>query len=240
MKSFFAILLVGAVAVFSQQAASKATSRAAATPVAKTVAPVVKQAAVADTVSKVAAPVFGRCTVSTDPAEAMVYLGDSLKGKTPLVLDSLVPGKYEIQLKIKGYFIKKVPIDVAAGVTDTVFARLIKPARLVVVTEPGGALLKINSRDTVRTPYITEKLKPDTLRISIEKDGFLPVYDTLVAASGGRDSLYFSLTSLAPADTAKTPAKPHGTKRVMYHALISLGVFLVFAVAVLAVDISNN
>jgi hypothetical protein len=183
---------------------------------------------------------FGRCSVLTEPSEALVYIGDSLKGKSPLLLDSLLPGTIDLQIKKKGYFIRKASVAIEAGKSQTVIFELSKPKRLVIITEPAGALLTMNGADTARTPYLNEKIKADTVMFSITHQGFNAVVDTVALGTEG-DSLFFNLTPLKPVkDSTKAVESPAQANRSMkIRALISLAVFLVFTGVVLGVELSR-
>jgi hypothetical protein len=234
MKPCTAIgLSIMVLCALEASAGSRPDSAVAAKPASDTAAPVVSAPqAVAGTA---AAPAFARCSVLTVPAEALVYIDDSLRGKSPVFVDSLKPGKHNLSLKKKGYFVKKTVINLEAGADSTVSFELPKPARLAVVTDPAGAIVHFDAADSCTAPCADDKLKPGTYVVEVVRPGFISQKDTMNLASGATDSLH---VRLKPA--GMTAAKSEGSaSKGVTRALISLAVFVVFAVVVLIVETNH-
>jgi hypothetical protein len=220
----------------------------AATPVADTGKPVA--AAPADSIpsteaelaaDSVTAPAFGRCSVLTVPSEALIYLDDSLRGKSPLFIDSVSPGRHDLQIKRKGYFVKKAALTFAAGASQTVSFELTKPARMAVATDPPGAVVHFTAADSCLSPCADEKLRPGTYVLDIGKPGFALEKDSVTLAAGANDSVHLRLKPEAgkPATTAAAAATGGRESKTLTRALISLTVFVVFAVVVLIAETNH-
>jgi len=57
----------------------------------------------------------GALTVQSKPQGAFVYVDGILKGKTPLTLDEVTPGKLEVQVELPGYATEKKQIEIKPG-----------------------------------------------------------------------------------------------------------------------------
>jgi len=69
--------------------------------------------------------IVGHLSIASEPPGAEVYVGNQLKGKTPLEL-SLPPGEYELSLKLEGYYPRKVKTTVRRDSTEEIRATLTK------------------------------------------------------------------------------------------------------------------
>ena len=125
-----------------------------------------------------------RCTleVTTTPAEVTVMLDDTVRGLSPLQINSLDTGKYTLILKKAGYYQKKVVITLSVPGKTVLPIKLLAPGRLEIITEPAGATIMVNGKDKGVTPYIDSLLKPASYRIELLKEHYTAIHDTVMVA----------------------------------------------------------
>lgn len=202
---------------------------------AKTVKPV------KDTVAKkdsVAAVRFGRIKVTSVPESAEVSIDSIPKGNSPCTLDSLKPGSHVLIIKQKGYFGKKVSIDVGQDSTVVVEVALVKPAGLVIASAPAGAAVIIDGKDAGVTPYENTKVKPGDHVVRLEKQQYIPLEKTITSTEGKTDSLSLTLSAVkVQQSSAAAPAQPAPKRGLDTTILIILtGVFVLFGIGIFAVE----
>ncbi|HMD67836.1 MAG TPA: PEGA domain-containing protein [Chitinivibrionales bacterium] len=183
---------------------------------------------------------FGHLSISTVPAGAEVSLDSVQKGQSPLTLDSLVPGTHVLIVKAAGYFGKKVSVDVPADSAVSLKVTLVLPARLVVVSQPSGAAAFLDNKELGVTPCDNPRIKPGDHTLKIEKAGFAPLEKRMALTEGKTDTASATLQPLAAAGTvqkAAPAAKKKGFDRIA--AIIAVGAFVVFGVAILAVEMNE-
>jgi hypothetical protein len=183
--------------------------------------------------SVAAAVHFGKIKVTTAPETADVSIDSVAKGSSPLILDSLKPGPHVLIIKQKGYFGKKVSVDVAPDSTLAVDVALVKPAVLVIASVPAGAAVFLDGKESGVTPCEIARVKPGEHVLRFEKDQFLAFEKTVTATEGKTDSLSFVLVSLKPQPAqpaAPPPAAKRGIDTVILIVLASL--FAVFGIAI--------
>lgn len=61
------------------------------------------------------AGVTGSLNIASSPAGASLFVNDSARGKTPLRLDGLLPGRYRLRLELRGYDPVTDNVQVNAG-----------------------------------------------------------------------------------------------------------------------------
>jgi hypothetical protein len=183
---------------------------------------------------------LGRLRVTSVPDSALVVLDSADRGKAPIVIDSIAPGEHELQVKKKGYYIKKAKIVVEAGKLQEVSVELTKPCRLVVTSQPAGAMVFLNQQKMGVTPFVSEKVAPGEYELKVGGPSLEYSTQTLTLANGAADSVFVTLKPAkagqeSPAPQSSATAKPKST--VM--AIVSLSLFVVFSLIVLVVELSK-
>ncbi len=182
---------------------------------------------------------FGKIKVTTVPETAEVSVDSVIKGSSPLTIDSLQPGAHVLIIKQKGYFGKKVTMDAAPDSTVAVNVALVKPAALVIASDPAGAKIFFDGKESGVTPYENAKVKPGDHVIRLEKERCAPFEKTITATEGKTDSLTFSLPAMkaqpaAPATPATRPAPKLGLDSTIL--IVLSGIFVLFGIAIFAVE----
>ncbi len=182
---------------------------------------------------------LGRLSIVSTPPQADVNVDSIPKGASPVVVDSLLPGTHVIIVKAKGYFGKKVIVDVPADTTVDLAVTLVAPAHLVVTSDPPGATALMDGKEMGATPYDNPGIKPGTHALKLSKAGFVPLEKQVTLTEGKTDTVAVMLqpvpkTGAAPKQPVAPPRKT-GFDRVA--ALAAAGAFVVFAAILLGVEL---
>ena len=200
--------------------------------------------AVKDTVAKkdtAAALHFGRISLTTLPETAEVSVDSVFKGSSPLTLDSMAPGGHVLIIKRKGYFGKKVSVEVTADSTLAVDVVLVKPGTFIIASNPPGAKVVLDGKESGVTPCENAKLKPGEHVLRLEKEQFLPFEKTVVATEGKTDTLSFSLAAVKTQPVAplvqpavQQPAAKRGLDTTIL--IVCASIFVVFGIVIFAAE----
>lgn len=200
----------------------------------------------------------GTLNIITVPDSAFVIFDEEVKGKSPISIENIPPGKHIIILKKKGHFAKKAKVNVKAGSENDLRFELVKPVKLSVSSEPSGASVLINTKEVGKTPYSDSKLKPGTYDIILTLEGYKKEQHTVSLGSGERDSMYVTLVSISevPEDTAskkkekvsedtsstKEEKADEKEKSKLSSILdkVALGVFVCFTVIILLIELTQK
>ncbi|HTO94198.1 MAG TPA: PEGA domain-containing protein [Bacteroidota bacterium] len=139
--------------------------------------------------SGLSAPSMCSLTIRTGADTATVYVDSVRAGRTPLTLDSLVAGSHVLRL---------VQDDTASwltgSITDTVYlspgeSRTLRYAferRIMVVTDPSGALVYIGDSVAGTTPLmLTSLLRPLPSDVNVARNGYESTVIPLPGAGSG-------------------------------------------------------
>lgn len=238
---FFLVMLLGSTFVSAQQ--KKTAAPAAVKPAKAALDKAVTKDTVLqkDTVVKkdsAAVMHFGRISVTTVPESAEVAVDSIARGGSPCTVDSLLPGIHVVIIKRKGYFGKKVIVEVTADSTLAVDVALVKPGVFIVTSDPQGARVFIDGKESGVTPYENAKMKPGDHVLRLEKEQFLTLEKTVVSAEGKTDTLSFALPAAAPKPQPKPalpqPAAKRGFDTTILIVLTSL--FVVFGIVIFSIE----
>jgi len=92
-------------------------------------------------------PVEQGLEIESDPDGASVYLNNRLVGETPLLLENLAAGRYQLRLELQGFYPHDAWIDYAGG--HMVFRTDLRRVTgfLQIDVEPPGAAIRVGDRD---------------------------------------------------------------------------------------------
>jgi formylglycine-generating enzyme required for sulfatase activity len=130
-------------------------------------------------------PAWADVTIESVPAGAEVRLGDEVLGTTPLTAQ-IERGQRELELKLEGYKIARVPVTVEAGVAQKLApVTLVKADGLVEVrSTPSGAAVTVDGRFRGATPLELELAPGRSYKVTLAKAGYAPVTRTVEPVSG--------------------------------------------------------
>lgn len=188
----------------------------------------------------------GSLTIITTPDSAIVVFDDKVKGKSPLTLKDIIPGKHTIILKKKGHFAKKATVNVTAGSESELTFDLAKPVNLSISSEPSGAVVSLNKKEVGKTPFVNGKLKPGTYDISLSLAEYTVEKHTVTLASGEKDSMHVTLMPLVQ-ESKDTSAvieerkdKKDKSKLASILDKVALGLFIGFSVIILVIELTQD
>jgi hypothetical protein len=118
----------------------------------------------------------GTMVLQSNPDNASVVLDTSYTGRTPLILNGLDPGIYNVTFSKFGYWKFFTPVTVEPGATTDVTATLAPlTGALVITTNPAGARLTVDGADAGLSPATLSNLTMGDHTINVTKEGYIPV-----------------------------------------------------------------
>jgi len=169
----------------------------------------------------------GFIRVTSAPAGGTVLVNGEDRGKTPLDLEGIPFGTYEIAVELSGYETQNREVTLAeAGPAAEVAVALARriPSRgsASFTSEPPGATVMVSGRRLGRTPLRDVALDPGRHRVRMVLDGHEPWSGTVEVVAGHRAGTSARLVPVRQAEAADhaepgptpPPAKPVNTARV--------------------------
>ena len=113
---------------------------------------------------------FATLRIESNPPQASVYLDDQFLGKTPLDYSYLIPGSYQLVLKLDGYRTKSEPLKPQTGQhVQRLLALDASPAggSIDITTAPPGAKIYLDADYYGKTPKRLENISAGTYRLHL-------------------------------------------------------------------------
>ena len=152
----------------------------------------------------------GSLSVDTEPDGASVLVNGEERGATPLSLEELTFGTYEVVLKRSGFRDEALSMELTAEAPNATFDIALrpvpsapKPAYFRIRSTPPGSRVQIDGRDAGVTPIDRHEVRAGGRRVLIELDGFLPWEDTVRARAGSTETIDAELTPRPPSQTVE-------------------------------------
>ena len=134
--------------------------------------------------------------IRTIPDKASLFLNGIEVGKTPFIDNSLLPGKYRLEIKKKNYESYEEIFELTAGNSKKIGRNLIyKFSNLTIISKPKGAEIMLDDKVVGVTPYSNPVLIPDEYRIKLTLKGYRIVDDKYIAQKNFVDTLSYNLFS---------------------------------------------
>ena len=144
---------------------------------------------------------FGKLIIRSEPAGIEVSLGGDKKGITPLVIDQIIPGSYEIILQNADYETYTNQVRIESGFTREISATLIPAfSYLKIATNVADAIINVDTLKGISGSTGLLKICPGIHRFSINHDYYLPIKEE---------------TNLIPGDTLSLQIKLEKAKGIM-------------------------
>lgn len=174
-----------------------------------------------------------RLTIKTEPSGAVIILDDSLQGISPVTFASIDTGMHRLQLKKKGFYLKKAEVRVDSYGDKEFLFTLLQPGGLVIKSDPSGATVSVNGISVGITPFSYTKVKPGDYSISVMKEHFNTVEKVCTVKSGMLDSVDIVLHSVtADQDSVHhVEAARRNLRSKLTTGIISIS-FSIFALAI--------
>ena len=128
---------------------------------------------------------FGSLTIESIPDGAVVSLNEQIKGRTPLTINELASGEYEITITKDLYHTHTERFIITDGSNNTRNITLL-PAfgQLIIVTEPIGASIYLDGQNRGQTPASFNELPSGTYTLRIAKDLYQAVESAITIEDG--------------------------------------------------------
>ncbi|MGQ9692339.1 MAG: PEGA domain-containing protein, partial [Thermaceae bacterium] len=137
----------------------------------------------------------GTLDVGSNPQGAEVYLGGTLRGRTPLTL-SLPPGWYDLRLFLPGYSEHRGQVEVRPGETTPLFVQLVPLKGVVELYVNVDARVFLNGREVgeTRGGYLRFEAPMGRHELTLVSPGYRTLVQTV--ETYGNQVLRFTLTPL--------------------------------------------
>jgi hypothetical protein len=147
----------------------------------------------------------GTLDLRSVPDGASVMMEEKYRGKAPLTLSGLAPGTYTVTFSQFGFrkFSTRVPVE-AGRITEVIATMLPDTGALSITTDPSGAGVQVDGKDTGTTPLITGNLTEGNHTIAVSLDGYTSMPVEVVVIPGQTLPVTIGLLPI-PLQTTVTP-----------------------------------
>jgi TonB family protein len=147
----------------------------------------------------------------------MVSINGESRGVTPLDLQSLLWGNYQVTIDQKGYtpHVETVTLSEAAPQAEvkvTLSRTPPVPGSAEVVSVPAGAAVKVDGTPSGQTPLSIPRVRPGSHRVELAKEGYEPWTGTMVVQPGGRARVEAQLREIPKPSPSPVAAGPDLTR----------------------------
>jgi uncharacterized protein (TIGR02145 family) len=133
----------------------------------------------------------GNADIVTTPMDAQVYLDGEKQGTSPLTLNDLLIGSYNIRLEKEGYGIIKKSLIIQENETVSFNEDLPEGQAISITSQPAGAELFIDGNNYGKTPQkLTLSFGDHQVKLI---DGSTIIEQSLDVTQFGKDHFYYSL-----------------------------------------------
>jgi hypothetical protein len=149
--------------------------------------------------SSVQATAKALITVDSNPADAEVWVNGQFKGTTPLQMDGIKPGNYQLTVKKQGFTDFTDRINLRSGQNKNLIAELSSLAGgIQITTNPPSAtiILDGNVLKDSRTPAKLDNIPVGVHKLEIKKDGYASVNSEVEIKRGEVFSKNFDMIQL--------------------------------------------
>ncbi|MGH9336042.1 MAG: TonB family protein, partial [Vicinamibacteria bacterium] len=192
-------------------------------------------APIPDPVPPVAVAPTGSLLVATEPDGARVLVNGEERGLTPVELEALPLGGYQIRIEREGFEPEvlqaaltaeapRAALDVALRPAPKPPPAAPRPAYFRIRSTPPGGRVAVDGREIGSTPLDRVQVAPGARVVRILQEGFLPWEDTFRARAGRTEPIDAILTERPPSapETAPLEEEPSESEAPMSVAVGSL------------------
>jgi len=143
-------------------------------------------------------PQTGQIWVDAERRDVQVQIGDFAFAGAPVMTPDLEPGRYAVEVRHPQYHLWRDTVVVAAGRTDSLYARLQRlTGTLTLTSQPAGARVsvrgEVNASGT--TPVEGLELPTGEYEVSVRQPGFVEARHTVTVTDRADASLAVALTA---------------------------------------------
>jgi len=142
----------------------------------------------------------GTLLLRSTPNGTSVVLDGEYYGQTPLTLESLKPGTYNVTFSRFGYTQQTLPVTVEAGMRTEIDVILI-PATgsLSIATSPGGGRIMLDGADAGISPVTLTNIPAGNHTLTAAKEGYAPAAQAVRVIAGQNVTVDVVLEPAVPA-----------------------------------------
>ncbi len=156
-------------------------------------------------------PLYGSLNVNSVPQGADVYLNGVYRGKTPIVINNLNPGRYQLQLRLSGYKDYIEFVDVYSGqVSNYNFTLVPLSATLNIFSTPSFADVYINGVYKGKTPLSITDLSSGSYSVRVTLSGYEDYSETVYLNPGDVKQLNVTLKPIS--SEVNVDSQPRGAR----------------------------
>lgn len=136
----------------------------------------------------------GMLVIKTIPDNADIYLNGNKVGTTPFASNTLLPGKYKLEIKKDKFETYTEEFELNAGSVKQVGRNLTyKYSIITILTKPEGATITLDGKIIGKTPFYNDTLTPDEYKLKLFLKNHKPVEDKYLAIKNISDTLAYKL-----------------------------------------------
>ncbi|MDP8240100.1 MAG: PEGA domain-containing protein [Candidatus Hatepunaea meridiana] len=130
-------------------------------------------------------PNFGQVKIDTDPPEAMVWINDKQKGRTPFEALQFNAGTYALRLVQDFYYEETDTFKIEPG-SKFIKSYELKPqfGKVTITSEPSGADVVVDGVAWGKTPVMREKVLSGEHVVNLQLENYFPEEATLRVRDG--------------------------------------------------------
>jgi hypothetical protein len=118
----------------------------------------------------------GALLLRSTPNGTSVVLDGEYRGISPLTLEGLEPGTYNVTFSRFGYTQRTLPVTVEAGMRAEIDVTLIPATGLLrITTSPGGGRLMLDGADAGISPVTLTNIPAGNHTLTVAKEGYVSV-----------------------------------------------------------------
>lgn len=116
---------------------------------------------------------FASLTIRSNPNKATIWLNGQIKGRTPLQLSNIKPGKYQLEARKVNYETYKQQVSLRARENMVITPKLkLKTGALIVVKEPQTARIMLNGKYIDDLDYPINQIPIGEYQLEIMASGY--------------------------------------------------------------------
>ena len=166
-------------------------------------------------------PAASSLRIETDPPGALVYVDGRSRGGAPVAVDAEAGRSYAVRAVRSGYREAEQLVTAAAGDSPVRLHLDRLAATLAIETEPAGARVLIDGKETGKLTPATLELPPSApLRLTLRKEGFVESSVSTAAPPPGERAVYHTALPLQSTAALLTVATVPPTASVSVDGLV--------------------
>jgi hypothetical protein len=156
---------------------------------------------------------LGSIIIRSEPESAVLYIDGNYRGRTPLTVYNLLPGRHEILLTSDGYEPYNDVVSVSAGMIPEYVEYLIPlpdTGFLSIVSTPDGAAVLIDGNNASVTPTLLRRMTAGNHTVTLYKEGYWNFTGIVNLVAGQSLLVRADLTAIPTAGTLYIDSSPGG------------------------------